>query len=123
MDHTLVHSISVSEVSKKEKYLIEEADSRVDLWRFNKGHPSDFFIKLRPFVREFLREANKLFSMSVYTMGSSDYAQNVLSLIDPSKVYSGDRVIAREQSPDKKTLDLVVADKRRVVILDDTRHV
>ncbi|KAG2331626.1 hypothetical protein Bca4012_018798 [Brassica carinata] len=123
LDHTLLHSISVSELSQREKYLIEEADSRVDLWRFDKGNPNENLIKLRPFLHEFLKEANKIFYMYVYTMGTYGYAKRVLSLIDPDKIYFGDRVITIEKSPHKKTLDLLSADKRRVVIVDDTRSV
>ncbi|WZY82741.1 RNA polymerase II C-terminal domain phosphatase-like 5 [Brassica napus] len=123
LDHTLLHSIHVSKLSQKEKYLTEEVGSRVDLWKFDKGNPNEHLIKLRPFLDEFLREADKLFYMYVYTMGTYRYAQNVLSLIDPDKVYFGDRVITREKSPHKKTLDLLSADKRRVVIVDDTSSV
>ncbi|CAN8275961.1 unnamed protein product [Cochlearia groenlandica] len=127
LDHTLIHTVSVSQLSKKEKYLLQEVDSRLDLWTvFDKGQePNDveMIIKLRPFLREFLQEANKLFYLHVYTMGSRDYAETVLSLIDPDKTYFGDRVVTREASPLIKTLDLVVADKRRAVIVDDTRQV
>ncbi|KAF3514022.1 hypothetical protein F2Q69_00002687 [Brassica cretica] len=70
LDHTLLHSIHVSKLSQKEKYLIEEVGSRVDLWKFDKGNPKEHLIKLRPFLDEFLREANKLFYMYVYTMGT-----------------------------------------------------
>jgi len=35
------------------------------------------------------------------------------------KIYFGDRVLAREQSPYEKTLDLLAVDERRVVIVDD----
>ncbi|KAJ4888208.1 Haloacid dehalogenase-like hydrolase (HAD) superfamily protein [Raphanus sativus] len=113
LDHTLVHYIPVSKLSDKEKYLIEEADSRVDLWKFGKRNP-EHLIKLRPFLHEFLKEANKLFTMYVYTMGSYGYAQYVLSFIDPDKRYFGHRVITREKSPPhKKTLDLISADQRK----------
>ncbi|CAA0272307.1 unnamed protein product [Arabidopsis thaliana] len=122
LDHTLLHSVLVSDLSKREKYLLEETDSRQDLWRRNvDGY--EFIIKLRPFLHEFLIEANKLFTMHVYTMGSSSYAKQVLKLIDPDKVYFGKRVITREASPFNKSLDLLAADKRRVVIVDDTVHV
>lgn len=120
LDHTLIHMVLVSDLSEREKYLLEEADSRQDLWRCNKDSPYEFIIKLRPFLHEFLLEANKLFTMHVYTMGNSCYAQDVLKLIDPDKVYFGNRVITREASPCNKTLDLLVADTRRVVIVDDT---
>ncbi|VYS48219.1 unnamed protein product [Arabidopsis thaliana] len=113
LDHTLLHSVLVSDLSKREKYLLEETDSRQDLWRRNvDGY--EFIIKLRPFLHEFLLEANKLFTMHVYTMGSSSYAKQVLKLIDPDKVYFGKRVITREASPFNKSLDLLAADKRSV---------
>ncbi|CAH8375891.1 unnamed protein product [Eruca vesicaria subsp. sativa] len=123
LDHTLLHSIHVSQLSQKERYLIEETDSRVDLGRFEKGNPNEHLIKLRPFLEDFLQEANKLFCMYVYTMGTYRYAKSVLSFIDPDKIYFGDRVITREKSPCTKTLDLLSADKRRVVIVDDTSTV
>ncbi|KAL1202677.1 RNA polymerase II C-terminal domain phosphatase-like 5 [Cardamine amara subsp. amara] len=117
LDHTLLHSISVSHLSKKEKYLLKEADSREDLWRLDR----ELLTKLRPFVREFLKEANEMFIMYVYTMGNREYAKSLLKLIDPKKIYFGDRVITYDDSPFNKTLDLVLAEEREVVIVDDTR--
>ncbi|XP_010477263.1 PREDICTED: RNA polymerase II C-terminal domain phosphatase-like 4 [Camelina sativa] len=119
LDHTLLHSVTVSRLSKAEEYLLGESYSRNDLWTLG----TEMLIKLRPFVHEFLKEANELFSMYVYTMGNRDYAQAVLKLIDPKKVYFGDRVITREESGFTKTLDLVLAHERGVVIVDDTRQV
>lgn len=123
LDHTLIHTVYVSKLSEKEKYLIEQADSKVDLWRVNKDTTSEYIVKLRPFAREFLQEASKYFTMYVYTMGCYSYAQTVLDLIDPEKVHFGNRVITHEKSPSKKTLALLRADKRTVVIVDDTREV
>ncbi|CAA7057807.1 unnamed protein product [Microthlaspi erraticum] len=125
LDHTLIHTVYVSQLSEKEKYLIEQVDSSVDLWRVNEDEDptNDYIIKLRPFVREFQQEANKLFTMYVYTMGNSSYAQTVLDLIDPDRVYFEDRVITYEKSPTKKTLAHLAVDKRTVVIVDDTREV
>ncbi|KAF2599579.1 hypothetical protein F2Q68_00011713, partial [Brassica cretica] len=45
------------------------------------------------------------------------------SFIDPGKRYFGNRVITREKSPHKKTLDLISSDQRRVVIVDDNASV
>lgn len=123
LDHTLLHTIQTSRLCESDKYLIEEAGSRTDLWRFNNGFPSEALIKLRPFVRQFLKEANEMFSMYVYTKGGYDYAKLVLELIDPEKVYFSDRVISRRESPGMKTLDLVLAEERGTVIVDDRRSV
>ncbi|KAG7551643.1 HAD-like superfamily [Arabidopsis thaliana x Arabidopsis arenosa] len=119
LDHTLVHTIKASQLSESEKYLTEEVGSRKDLWRFNSGFPEESLIKLRPFVHQFLKECSEMFSMYVYTKGGCDYAQVVLELIDPEKIYFGNRVITRRESPGLKTLDLVLADERGVVIVDD----
>lgn len=123
LDHTLLHTIMASKLSEEEKYIIGEVDSREDLWRFNGDYSSEFLTKLRPFLHEFLKEANEMFSMYVYTMGNRDYAKTVLKMIDPEKLYFGDRVITRDESPDIKTLDLVLADECGVVIVDDTPQV
>ncbi|CAH8328942.1 unnamed protein product [Eruca vesicaria subsp. sativa] len=124
LDHTLVHTTIVTSLTETEKYLIQEAGSRHDLWLLKSDDdPVEHFIKLRPFVLDFLKEAHKIFNMYVYTMGNRCYAESVLELIDPRRIYFGKRVITREESPYMKTLDLVLADERGVVIVDDTRDV
>ncbi|CAN8301940.1 unnamed protein product [Cochlearia groenlandica] len=123
LDHTLLHTVMVSNLAEEEKYLIQEATSREDLWKFNGGYSSEFLIKLRPYVHEFLEKANEMYSMYVYTMGDRNYAKTVLKLIDPEKKYFGQRVITRKDSPCVKTLDLVLVDECGVVIVDDSPHV
>jgi len=123
LDHTLVHTIKVSQLSESEKYITEEVESRKDLRRFNTGFPEESLIKLRPFVHQFLKECNEMFSLYVYTKGGYDYAQLVLEMIDPDKIYFGNRVITRRESPGFKTLDLVLADERGIVVVDDKSSV
>ncbi|ESQ51107.1 hypothetical protein EUTSA_v10023181mg [Eutrema salsugineum] len=117
LDNTLVHSVNISKLSDAEKYLIEEAGS--DL-KNNLQTYHGRFIKIRPFVNEFLEEANKLFNMYVYTKCTFRYGQAVARMIDPNKIYFGDRVITRKESPNRKTLDLVLADERGILIVDDS---
>lgn len=106
-------------LSNKEKYLKGKVNSRYDLWQTRiRGH--DVLIKLRPFVHEFLREANKLFILHVTTLCIPEYADFVLKLLDPHQLYFGNRII----SPSKhvmweKTLDQVLVGEREVIILDD----
>ncbi|KAG2306279.1 hypothetical protein Bca4012_084685 [Brassica carinata] len=124
LDHTLVHTTSVPSLTEAEKYLIQETGSRHDLWLLKSNEdPVEHLIKLRPFVHDFLREAHKMFTMYVYTKGNRYYAESVLELIDPKRIYFRKRVITREESPYMKTLDLVLADERGVVIVDDTSDV
>ncbi|KAJ4886940.1 Haloacid dehalogenase-like hydrolase (HAD) superfamily protein [Raphanus sativus] len=128
LDHTLLHTTRVSGLTEAEKYLIEEAGSnkRDDLYKWQVQGGEDtmaFLTKLRPFVRDFLEEANKMFTMYVYTKGNREYAKYIMSMIDPKRIYFGERVITRDESPYMKTLDLVLAHERGVVIVDDTRDV
>ncbi|KAJ0232157.1 RNA polymerase II C-terminal domain phosphatase-like 5 [Hirschfeldia incana] len=127
LDHTLLHTTRLLCLTEAEKYLIEEAGSntRDDLykWQPQGENPVVFLTKLRPFVRDFLEEANKLFTMYVYTKGNRDYARFIMSMIDPKGIYFGERVITKDESPYMKTLDLVLAHERGVVIVDDTRDV
>ncbi|CAH2051916.1 unnamed protein product [Thlaspi arvense] len=111
LDHTLFHSVMIPDLSEAEKYLIkvEKSGSMNNLKRY-----CDNLIKIRPFVKEFLREANKLFNMYVYTKGSYEYGHAVARMIDPNEIYFGDRVITRQESPYIKTLDLVLADERGI---------
>ncbi|KAF8081751.1 hypothetical protein N665_0868s0007 [Sinapis alba] len=124
LDHTLLHTTKVSSLTEAEKYLIREESGRDDLWKLkSNGDPMERLLKLRPFLGDFLREANKMFTMHVYTMGTRSYAEAIMELIDPNRFYFGKRVITRDESPCTKTLDLVLADERVVMIVDDTRDV
>ncbi|KAF8081752.1 hypothetical protein N665_0868s0008 [Sinapis alba] len=114
LDHTLLHTTRAPRLTEAEKYLIEEKAP---------GDPMVFLTKLRPFLGEFLKAANEMFTMYAYTMGNRDYAKFILDLIDPKHIYFGERVITRDESPYMKTLDLVLAHERGVVIVDDTRDV
>jgi FCP1-like phosphatase family protein len=52
-------------------------------------------VKLRPFVREFLEEVNKMFNLYIYTMGSRNYATKVAKILDPEDKYFPSKVISR----------------------------
>ncbi|CAH8385209.1 unnamed protein product [Eruca vesicaria subsp. sativa] len=74
LDHTLLHTTHLLRLTEAEKYLIEEAGSntRDDLYKWQ---AQEFFTKLRPFVREFLEEANKLFTMSRKSTHAKPYSE------------------------------------------------
>ena len=81
--------------------------------------------KLRPFVRNFLKEAHNLFELYIYTMGDRPYALAMANLLDPRKEYFGDRIISRDDGTLKhqKALDVVLGQESAVLILDDTENV
>lgn len=113
---TLYDSRPVSLLSEKEKYLTVEVESKSDdMWRSKNGMT---LCKLRPFAREFLLEANKLFQMHVFEHSHPEHRKEVISLLDPQGTYFGKRIITYRDS-EMKNLDLVLAEERGVVILDD----
>ncbi|CAH8268376.1 unnamed protein product [Arabidopsis lyrata] len=124
LEHTLIDLISVSKLSEIDRYhLLEEADSgsRDDLFRLanESFYSSDALVKFRPFVREFLREAEKIFTMHVYTNYGPGLAKKVVKLLDPHMIYFGNRIItSKDSNGDLKSLELVLAEPRGVLIVD-----
>lgn len=81
--------------------------------------------KLRPYVRQFLKEANQMFEMHIYTMGDRPYACEMAKLLDPGDQFFSGRIISRDDGTQKhqKDLDVVLAEESAVLILDDTENV
>ncbi|XP_024930526.3 RNA polymerase II C-terminal domain phosphatase-like 4 [Ziziphus jujuba] len=85
----------------------------------------DMIIKLRPFVRTFLKEASKMYILHVYTLANRSYASLVVNILDPRREYIKGRVISRNDVAQKnrKTLDVIPAPESAILILDDTKEV
>ncbi|KAJ4959588.1 hypothetical protein NE237_026699 [Protea cynaroides] len=127
LDHTLLNSTRLADLSSKEEYLKDHTDSLHDvskgsLFRLDSIH---MLTKLRPFVHTFLKELSSMFEMYVYTMGERSYALEMAKLLDPKKVYFSTRVISQADCTQRhqKGLDVVLGAESAVVILDDTEHV
>ncbi|KAK2969286.1 hypothetical protein RJ640_030827 [Escallonia rubra] len=123
LDHTLLHAAELKTLSPKEKYLTRKVqDPEFKDMLFEWG---SLLIKLRPFVHAFLKEANNLFQMCIYTMSDGVYAKAMAKLLDPRGVYFGSRVFSRENCirDDEKNFDVVGAKENCVLILDDTQTV
>ena len=86
---------------------------------------NDKLVKLRPFVRNFLKKASSMFEMYVCTMGTQCYTTAAVKVLDSNSKYFNSRIIAREdfKGKDRKNLDLVLSQERGTVILDDTESV
>lgn len=125
LDHTLLNSTRLAEVSAEEEYLKHQAmqpDPDRSIFELQGMH---LLTKLRPFVRAFLQEASKMFEMYVYTMGERAYALEIAKILDPDKVYFDNRVISQADSTKRhqKGLDVVLGAESAVVIMDDTEIV
>ncbi|KAJ1939171.1 CTD phosphatase Fcp1, partial [Kickxella alabastrina] len=84
--------------------------------------PRQYYVKMRPGLRDFLERVSKLYEMHIYTMGTRSYANAVAHLIDPEQRYFNGRILSRDESGSmtKKTLKrLFPVDTSMVVILDD----
>ncbi|XAR66769.1 Phosphoprotein phosphatase [Bertholletia excelsa] len=127
LDHTLLNSTRLVDMTADEGYLQSQIDSLQDisqgsLFRMDSMH---MMTKLRPYVRTFLEEASKLFEMYIYTMGERAYALEMACLLDPEKMYFSSRVIAQDDCTQRhqKGLDVVLGQESAVLILDDTERV
>ncbi|KAL9326091.1 hypothetical protein ACSQ67_006736 [Phaseolus vulgaris] len=126
LDHTLLNSTHLSDLSSEESSLLDQTDSLEDVSKgslFKLDH-MHMMTKLRPFVRSFLKEASEMFEMYIYTMGDRPYALEMAKLLDPRGVYFNAKVISRDDGTQKhqKGLDVVLGQESAVLILDDTEH-
>ncbi|PRQ34553.1 putative protein-serine/threonine phosphatase [Rosa chinensis] len=122
LDHTLLNTTSLSDMSPEEEYLKTQTDyclQNIDAFKYELP-PKHKMTKLRPFVRTFLKEASNMFDMYIYTAGSRPYALKMVELL--GKDYFGSRVISRDDFNDSskmKCLELMHGKESAVLILDD----
>ncbi|KAJ1262729.1 hypothetical protein BS78_09G132200 [Paspalum vaginatum] len=127
LDHTLINSTRLQDISPAEHDLgIRTAATKDDqnrsIFALDSMH---MLTKLRPFVRGFLKEANNMFEMYIYTMGDKAYAIEIAKLLDPSNVYFPSKVISNSDCTQRhqKGLDVILGAESVAVILDDTEYV
>lgn len=127
LDHTLINSTKLQDISSAEKDLgIQSAASKDDPNRSIFALDlMPMLTKLRPFVREFLKEASNMFEMYIYTMGDKAYAIEIAKLLDPSNIYFPSKVISNSDCTQRhqKGLDVILGAESVAVILDDTEYV
>ncbi|OMP10004.1 hypothetical protein COLO4_04918 [Corchorus olitorius] len=115
IDHTLIHTLRLEKASKLGLSCDDKDTKEID--------NGACLVKLRPHVLEFLEKANTMFEMYLYTLGSRPYAKKIAQILDPQGIYFGHRIISRDDNPlaasKVKTLDLLLAQKSKNLILDD----
>lgn len=87
-------------------------------------------VKLRPYLMEFIKQANELAQLTIYTAGTRKYAEAVARVLDPDRKYFGDRIVSRSDNPNDKSLGLdkslnklFLGDSSMAVIMDDREDV
>ena len=127
LDQTLLEARAIKKLTSEENYLLgQDCTSRSG----GKGSLFKFevepllLVKLRPFVKEFLKAANDMFEMYIYTRACRVYALKVAHLLDPDGDYFLSRIITRDERPgcEKKCLDEVLGHENVVLIVDDNRN-
>ncbi|KAI3846514.1 hypothetical protein MKX03_003785 [Papaver bracteatum] len=63
------------------------------------------FTKLRPFVRDFLKQASSLFELYIYTMGEQCYAMEMARLLDPDNAYFNSRHVWQQHNENLILMD------------------
>ncbi|XP_071725141.1 RNA polymerase II C-terminal domain phosphatase-like 4 [Rutidosis leptorrhynchoides] len=124
IDQTLLHAVCFNDLQPEDFDFLKQncEDFRESLCMFEL-ESVHYLVKLRPYVRAFLEQANSLFELSLYTKGTKMYARCIAKLLDPEGKYFGQyrRIIGREDTPTEfKTLDLVRVEERAILIIDDT---
>ncbi|XP_050222794.1 RNA polymerase II C-terminal domain phosphatase-like 4 [Mercurialis annua] len=124
LDETLLHSRLYPKASPPQEEEIYNLENQKDVVKVELENRL-VFTKLRPYVLEFLEEANTMFEMYVYTNASREYARKMMELLDPENRYFNSRMISREDSTESglKNLDVVLGQERAIVILDDLEYV
>ncbi|CAN6360250.1 unnamed protein product [Urochloa humidicola] len=127
LDHTLINSTKLQDISSAENELGVRAAALKDDPNRNifSLDSMQMLTKLRPFVRKFLKEASNMFEMYIYTMGDKAYAIEIAKLLDPINVYFPSKVISNSDCTQRhqKGLDVILGAESVAVILDDTEYV
>ncbi|MCL7051635.1 hypothetical protein MKW94_030696 [Papaver nudicaule] len=128
LDHTLLHSVKIQDVSREEQEYLNGklSSSTKDLNGDSLFSMSGRYVKLRPYTREFLKEANRDFKLFIYTMGSRDYARDMGRLLDPTGDLFKKNIVSKDDSTivNRKNLDVLSGPNgNNTIIIDDTKKV
>lgn len=138
LDHTLVHATDDPRAAAIRDFSPPGVDSH-SIRSFSLGPPArsksrsnsptcSMHVKLRPHLKEFLQRMSKLFELSIYTMGSRPYADQIVRIIDPDNSLFNQRVTSREDFKEgtmnqKNISRLFPYDDSMVLIVDDREDV
>lgn len=96
LDNTLLHAMSLAKLNNIDVNLEDFfVDGKPELFLFSLPQLQDqrFLLKLRPFVRTFLEELHEVCELSIHTNATREYADVVLSILDPDRLLFGNRCV------------------------------
>ncbi|KAJ4712178.1 RNA polymerase II C-terminal domain phosphatase-like 4 [Melia azedarach] len=119
LDHTLLHAVNFENLASEDEHLMTRVSSFKDLsdgdlLKISAG----YLVKLRPYLRTFLKDASTMYDIYICTMGTRHYAELIAELLDPKcEYYISGRLITREdfKQKGKKNLELVLGQEREQI--------
>ena len=118
LDNTLIHAMEIRSQSE-----MDDLKHELEAGNIHLLDSEPYYVKLRPFLLEFLQELSKLYEIWIYTKGTKPYALSVCRLIDPHyDIIKIDRIISRDDTGTLATKDIkhvLPFDNSIALILDD----
>ena len=82
------------------------------------------YIKLRPYLKDFLKEMSNIFELHLMSLGNAEHVKKCLKVIDPKGEYFADRVTSRDNmlilnDKAKTTKEMFLGCSNIIISLDD----
>lgn len=132
LDNTLLHACSQTKLDMMDINLSHFVDElgEPELFKFTMPNFANvrYYMKLRPGLRGFLHVLSLYYEMAIYTNATKEYADVVVSILDPDRSLFMDRIVART-SAGERDLQKAAArlypnlDTRFIVAFDDRTDV
>ncbi|KAL9238867.1 hypothetical protein vseg_013239 [Gypsophila vaccaria] len=132
LDHTLLHQRPFYKLTPEDRQFLRHRKHGIDHNLVEGGSlfkTSNGWVKLRPYLSNFLEEASTMYDMTMYTLGCRACSVEIAKTVDPNGVYFEKwRLITRDDydgsyDKHKKSLDFVLEDEKVVVVVDDNERV
>ncbi|KAF0990488.1 hypothetical protein HZS_1500 [Henneguya salminicola] len=122
LDHTLVHACPVINQSTP-----TPISDQADIYRL-KANSTFLDVAIRPHSVNFLDKLSQFFELHVFTLGTRDYAHQVVRMLDPENKLINDRIRSRCDSTSSISKEQEIArifptGEHMVIVLDDRRDV
>ncbi|EUD68645.1 hypothetical protein C922_01045 [Plasmodium inui San Antonio 1] len=130
LDNTLLQATSFAKYNMElplENFVDENGEP--ELYKFFLPHYNFFYyLKFRPYVRQFLQILSLYYELSIYTNATREYADVVIAILDPDRTLFADRIVARCNSADReenKNFSKIYpnVDCKYVIAFDDRKDV
>ncbi|CRG93912.1 NLI interacting factor-like phosphatase, putative [Plasmodium gallinaceum] len=130
LDNTLLQATSFAKFNMDlplENFVDENGEAQLYKF-FLPSYNFFYYLKFRPYVRQFLQILSLYYELSVYTNATREYADVVIAILDPDRTLFSDRIVARCSSTDRdenKHFSRIYPniDSKYVIAFDDRKDV